>query len=449
MPDLRPRAKTAGPRSLTPAPQLSAEAEAKVSQCSAHGGNSASEVKFMNQEMQQSNGKVIEKHGDKVSHGTHLSSGSSPRVQPPEVGEAKAPPEPQICGVSMRWVSLMLLTAQTTGQVFVIKWAKSGATSGRPYLASTVVLLTEVLKTIVSFYLLSSEEGGMQNAVNTIVSHFMQSPSDSLKVCIPSLLYTLQNNLMFYSLYALSAAVQQVTYQLKILTTAIFSVIVLGKVLEPSKWLALFLLLAGVIMVMMPRRSLHTTTTEPSVLDSSYNSFLEILISGTGLSTSTLLGLAAVLAACITSGFAGVYLEKLLKQTKSSIWLRNVQLGFFGSAMALVVALSQDFEAIAQHGLLQGYSWRVGCVVLTNALGGLLCAAVLKYADNILRCFSTALSIISTCLFSAMLNEYEPDGLFVLGTMTAITSTFIYSLGLPKSLAASMSSSARTAVKSG
>merc|ERR1712217_250721 len=103
-----------------------------------------------------------------------------------------------------------------------------------------------------------------------------------------------------------------------------------------------------------------------------------------------------------------------------------------GSATALFVTLSQDREAIERAGFLQGYSPRVVCVVLTNALGGLLCAAVLKYADNILRCFSTALSILLTCFLSAsVLEEYVPDRQFLAGALLAIFATFLYSVGLP------------------
>merc|ERR1712151_364731 len=109
---------------------------------------------------------------------------------------------------------------------------------------------------------------------------------------------------------------------------------------------------------------------------------------------------------------------------------RNVQLGVFGAFMALAAALWQDGPRILEAGFTQGYSWRVVCVILNNALGGLLCAAVLKYADNILRCFSTALSIILTCMLSAWgLQEYEPDFIFIIGATLAILATFSYNLG--------------------
>lgn len=42
---------------------------------------------------------------------------------------------------------------------------------------------------------------------------------------------------------------------------------------------------------------------------------------------SPFVGLVAVLVACCSSGFAGVYFEKILKETKQSVWVRNIQLG--------------------------------------------------------------------------------------------------------------------------
>ena len=43
--------------------------------------------------------------------------------------------------------------------------------------------------------------------------------------------------------------------------------------------------------------------------------------------SKSIVGLVAVLCACFSSGFAGVYFEKVLKSSRSSLWMRNVQLG--------------------------------------------------------------------------------------------------------------------------
>jgi len=336
----------------------------------------------------------------------------------------KQAPAPTFLGVPLRWISLTLLTVQTSAQVFIIKWARSNPVDRKAYLASTVVLFTELVKTLVSFMLVCVESGGVVAACDVLHRHCSRDYFETLKVSVPSLLYTVQNNLMFYSLLKLSAAVQQVTYQLKILTTAILSVVILGKVLDRTKWSALFLLLAGVLLIQCPKEV--SVPADVALVSGATTATLA------GLQRDQLMGFVAVLAACLTSGLASVYLEKLLKQTDASIWVRNVQLGVFGSLMATCLAAGKDGDQLVESGFTQGYSVKVICIILTNALGGLLCAAVLKYADNILRCFSTALSIVLTSMLSAcVLQDSNPDIWFVCGAFLAISATFLYSLAIP------------------
>ncbi|EYC09736.1 hypothetical protein Y032_0059g3019 [Ancylostoma ceylanicum] len=82
-----------------------------------------------------------------------------------------------------------------------------------------------------------------------LYSEVIQKRSETLKVAVPAVLYVIQNNLLFLALSKLDAATYQVTYQLKILTTALFSVTMLGRSLNRLKWLALILLTGGVALV--------------------------------------------------------------------------------------------------------------------------------------------------------------------------------------------------------
>ncbi len=94
----------------------------------------------------------------------------------------------------------------------------------------------------------------------------------------------------------LDAATYQLLYQLKILTTALFSVLLLGKSLSRQQWGSLCLLCLGVGLV-------QTSS-----------------VTG-GDKANSILGLLSVIAACCSSGLAGVYFEMVLKNAKTSIWV--------------------------------------------------------------------------------------------------------------------------------
>merc|ERR1712048_605005 len=92
-------------------------------------------------------------------------------------------------------------------------------------------------------------------------------------------------------------------------------------------------------------------------------------------------------------------------------------------------------DRISESGFTQGYTFLVWGVILLQAVGGLVVAAVLKYADNILKCFGNALSIVLSCILSAvLLQEFVPDSLFVLGTLLVLLATTLYSIGVPESM---------------
>jgi len=199
-----------------------------------------------------------------------------------------------------------------------------------------------------------------------------------------------------------------VSYQLKILTTALLSVIVLGRSLNCGKWLSLLALTAGVMLIQFPRNS--SSVQSPG---------------------NPIIGLSAIIGACFTSAFAGVYLEKLMKESDVSVWMRNIQLAVVGTILSFVGTLATDMVKIREGGFFQGYDGLVWFVVVWNALSGIIVAMVLKYADNILKCFASAMSIILTCFISCLTGEFYPDLLFGIGTLLVITSSTAYGGGLP------------------
>ena len=222
---------------------------------------------------------------------------------------------------------------------------------------------------------------------------------------VPSAVYLIQNNLLYVAASNLDVATYQITYQLKILTTAIFAVTMLNKKLIVTQWLSLVILIAGVAMVQLSDVKESTASTGEQ---------------------SKLVGFTAALSACCLSGFAGVYFEKILKGSDISVWMRNVQLALLSVPMGLVTSYISDGAKIGENGFFHGYDAFVWFTVAQNALGGLLVAVVVKYADNILKGFACSLAIIITCVASIFIFDFSLSLQFTIGAGCVIGSIFLY-----------------------
>jgi Nucleotide-sugar transporter len=97
---------------------------------------------------------------------------------------------------------------------------------------------------------------------------------DCWKLSIPAILFVVQNSLQFVATSNLPIASFQVTYQMKILTTAAFSVALLRKKLTPTKWLSLFFLAIGVGIVQIQQTTAgHVTPISSSTAVGSAHEF--------------------------------------------------------------------------------------------------------------------------------------------------------------------------------
>lgn len=321
----------------------------------------------------------------------------------------------------IKYFSLCLLILQTTSLVLVMRYSRisgSSTVDGKApdrYLSSTAVVCAEILKLFTCCGIIFVQQGySVTGLINQLNVDIIQKPFETLKLLIPSGLYTLQNNLLFVALSNLDAATYQVTYQLKILTTALFSVVMLGKQLNSYKWASLVILMLGVSLVQWPKPDDKTSVEEKSV-------------------NEKFIGLVAVLIACFSSGFAGVYFEKLLKGSSTGVWMRNIQLGFFGTIIGYVSVYTYDYTKVTEKGFFQGYNNIVWTVICLQALGGLVIAAVIKYADNILKGFATSISIILSSIISYFfLKDFVPNSLFLAGSALVIAATFLYGYEKPK-----------------
>ncbi|KAJ1609461.1 nucleotide-sugar transporter [Cryptosporidium canis] len=310
----------------------------------------------------------------------------------------------------MKYVALACLIIQTVAVIFFMRVSRiKKSEDDRLYFNSCAVVMSELLKLICSLLIiLYCNNFSISEFTKTLKFEVFNSIKSNILVGVPGLLYVVQNNLLFIALSNLSGAVYHVTYQLKILATAILSVLIMNKQLSKVRWLSLLLLTTGAVLV-------QTGKSGESG-------------SGTG-ANDNFLGVCSVLLACFTSGLAGVFLEKLLKDSKTSIWGRNVQLALYGTVFGLIGCFTgKEGLEIAQYGFFHGFNSLVWLVIFLQAVGGIIVAAVLKYADNILKCFGNSLSIIMSCILSWYLGDYSITGHFFVGSVLVIWSIFIYGL---------------------
>ncbi|KII88171.1 hypothetical protein PLICRDRAFT_161041 [Plicaturopsis crispa FD-325 SS-3] len=350
--------------------------------------------------------------------------GKSPVIN---VTEAEPPRDdgPSICGMPLKYVSLVTLAVQNAALSIVMHYSRVSTPPSLSYSPASAVLLNELLKGSISFVIALAR-----------VKEVSEIPCvDCWKLSIPAILYVVQNSLQFVAISNLPVASFQVTYQMKILTTAAFSVALLRKRLSSTKWLSLFFLAIGVGIVQI-QSSTATAAPAPKTLSvgSAHDSApIHVHV------MNPLKGFGAVTAACFTSGLAGVYFEMVLKNSKADLWVRNVQLSLFSLVPALLPIFYAATPPNSQGFFLDlfrhfgGWAW---ATVAVQVFGGLITAIVIKYSDNILKGFATSLSIIISFLASVALFDFRITPSFVIGSSTVLVATWMYNQPPGKELVA-------------
>mmetsp|Transcript_41812 Transcript_41812/g.75920 ORF Transcript_41812/g.75920 Transcript_41812/m.75920 type:complete len:346 (+) Transcript_41812:66-1103(+) len=317
--------------------------------------------------------------------------------------------------MNLKLLSLLCLVIQNAGLVMLMRYSRSRH-DRKMFLASTAVTMDEFMKLslcayiVISTYVQQAKAETSGPSLDGLVAYFKRTVItwDGLTMAIPALLYTVQKNLLYVALTNLDACIYQVAYQAKILTTAVFSCMLLRTQLVRQRVLSLGMLMVGVALVEVAKLEEDRPKTQERPV----------------------LGLIAVSLACCTSGFAGVFFEYKLKKKsvqQTSLWVRNLQLAFFAGLIALSGVFLEDWRAVAEGGFFQGYDWVVMLTITFEAGGGIIVALVVKYADNIAKNFATGLSLTLTTALSALLWDFHITSTFLLGAALTLCATYLYS----------------------
>jgi len=305
--------------------------------------------------------------------------------------------------------ALCALALQNSFQNLIVRYSRVGGASGGGYIASTAVLLTECTKVAVSVVALL----GVTGSLSALPGHVAEqlSPRESLKLLLPSALYIMQNNLIIFCLSRLDAPTYQVLAQLKLLTTAAFSVLFLQRRLHRIQKIALVLLVAGVSVFYACG---ETHVQEPS---------------GARTWSGMAWGVVGAVGVATSSGFAGVYLEyvmKLTRDTPVSPHVINLYMSLYGIASAAATVYAQDGAAVSSSGFFHGYNAVVLLMILSSATGGVLTSIVISILDNIYKNFAVAVAVYISAFVSVALLGVQLEAKFFVGSTVVACSVLLY-----------------------
>lgn len=234
-------------------------------------------------------------------------------------------------------------------------------------------------------------------------------------LAVPAGIYNFQQTLEYVALRNLNAALFSVLVQTKLLTTAIFSAVLMGKKLRKAQVISLLLLTTGVMLAQLRPDAASEKKGE-----------------------NQMHGILATLGIALSSGFAAVYTEKVIKahrnpaaETTSThngggLAYTQIQLAMTSLVIEGAWAAMTDSANIMEHGLWYGFDVKAMISVLNSAMGGLTVAAVLKFADAVLKGYATAISVLLTGVLSMLIFGTSLSVEYCLGMINVLAAVVLY-----------------------
>jgi len=302
---------------------------------------------------------------------------------------------------SLEYVALFAVGSTLYSGLGVLSQLSKEPDGAYAFSMPTVVLIAECCKLVLSFGFLSWQEGGAMGALGVI----RRAPLKTWALfSVPSMIYSVGNNLDMLCNQYMDSAMFQVLVQLKILTTAVLWRIAFQTPLEWRKWVALGLLTTGGAAAALPSGALSSGED------------------GAAQQTMSIKPFGMVLIFCYTmcSGLAGVYTEYIYKVTsfEESIHFQNFTMYTVGVVTNFgfyiygnqETPLSENFTSI-----LRGYNFFTWCLIGNYAFMGLLTSFIMKFLDNIHKLLMSGASMYVSATLTCLLFGLLPSPQFVLG----------------------------------
>ena len=205
---------------------------------------------------------------------------------------------------TIKYGSLSFVVVQNTALIIV--GVHSRRIEGPQYLGSMAVLLTEVLKTLISLTCAYIDSGC--GVFSELREHVLHDTLWMLTFALPSLGYGVHNNLWYVAVTHLDPVTIAVMTQLKIVSAALFSVLLLGRQLSGARWAAIAMLVVGLAVVQ--QHSVHLRGPHGAGAGGGRTRHAA---AAAAAGRDEARGLLAMVGLCVLSGFSGALMERLLK----------------------------------------------------------------------------------------------------------------------------------------
>jgi len=219
---------------------------------------------------------------------------------------------------------------------------------------------------------------------------------------IPAFLYLIKNLMQYYIFLYVDAPSYQVLKNLNIISTGVLYRIFMKKMLNGVQWSALILLTLGCTISQL-------TSKSDAVL------------------STPVVGVVLAIVMALLSGAAGVYTEMIMKKRpQRSVNVQNFYLYTFGIFFNSIACIVQDYDQVLNNGFFGGYNGLVCIMILNHALSGLAVSLVMKYADNLVKVYSTSVAMLLTTIVSIPLFGFQMTLPFILGSLVVSVSVYLH-----------------------
>lgn len=285
---------------------------------------------------------------------------------------------------------------------------------------------------------------------------------DLWRLFIPAFLYTAQSILGFLALNSLDPVTYQCFSQVKMLFVTVISVVVLRRLVHPVQWASLLMLTIGLVLIPLGKQDETNSsgggagrwTTSPPLHVEWY-------------------GVLCVLASCLASSYASIYLEWVMTSLRSTtIAARNVQLSLFGIVFACISLYVLDIRPnwIAQSKAVdsqkchlpvhyniftrrEGFHsasakwpsvrsgcvhpfyvwerfdrWSVWAVIVVQSIGGLLIGFTMALSDSVMKSLSSALSTVLSALVAYAKHDFDYSWVSFCGGVLSLFSSYLFNV---------------------